>query len=103
MILNIFNIVRRYFLIHVKNRYKLPQLPFKISPPLSLAGQAEIHIKWYSITYLDKSMPLYGRRSTLNVTGGAAQLIAVLKALTHLFLMCGFPHDIFLHVMRSGY
>ena len=38
----------------------------------------------------------------LNVIGGA-QPIAVLKALTHLILTCGFPHDVFLHRMSSRY
>ena len=38
----------------------------------------------------------------LNVIGGA-QPIDVLRALTHLILTCGFPHDVVLHRMSSRY
>ena len=38
----------------------------------------------------------------LNVIGGA-QAIAVLQALRHLILTCGFPHNVFLHCMSSRY
>ena len=38
----------------------------------------------------------------LNVIGGA-QPIDVLRALTHLILTCGFPHDVALHRMSSRY
>ena len=46
--------------------------------------------------------PLYARRFMLNVIGGA-QPIDVLRALTHLILTCGFPHDVVLHRMSSRY
>ena len=47
--------------------------------------------------------PLYARRFMLNVWIGGAQPIDVLRALTHLILTCGFPHDVVLHRMSSRY
>ena len=67
-----------------------------IITPFPLRGKQRYIIEWYSM------YPLYARRFMLNVIGGA-QPIAVLRALTHLILTCGFPHDVFLHRMSSRY
>ena len=46
--------------------------------------------------------PLHARRFMFNVIGGA-QPNAVLRALTHIILTCGFPQDVFFQRMSSRY
>ena len=67
-----------------------------IITPFPLRGKQRYIIEW------NPMYPLYARRFMLNVIGGA-QPIGVLRALTHLILTYGFPHDVFLHRISSRY
>ena len=81
---------------HITNYYIILKIYKYIITSFPLRGKQRYIIEWYSM------YPLYARRFMLNVIGDA-QPIAVLRALTHLILTCGFPHDVFLHRMSSRY